>query len=183
MKRSTSKTCAAVLIACCAFSAQAQNTATPQRNEKAANQYSGGGIRGALPEVPDGWLVTTVEALEFKGEDGFNEQPALRARGVAPQIDILKPEPAPDLKVKAPFAISVQFIGQADAAIDPTTFKVMYGALKIDITSRITKFVKVSKDGFAMDNAQIPAGKHRLTLQVKDEKQRVAERELRVEVE
>ena len=75
------------------------------------------------------------------------------------------------------------FKGQADTPIDPSTFKVMYGAFKIDITSRITKFVTVTKDGFALENAQIPPGKHRLTLQVLDEKQRLAERELRVEVE
>ena len=41
----------------------------------------------------------------------------------------------------------------------------------------------MTKDGFAMDNAQISAGKHRLTLQVQDELKRMAERELRVEVE
>lgn len=137
----------------------------------------------SLPAVGEGWLVTSAEAQAFKGEDGFNEQPALRARAVVPLIDILKPEPAVDLKVKAPFAIAVQFKSQADAPIDPSTFKVMYGALKIDITSRITKFVKVSKDGFSLENAQIPTGKHRLTLQVQDEKQRIAERELRLEVE
>lgn len=145
--------------------------------------YSGGGIRGALATVPDGWLVSPMEAQEFKGEDGFNEQPALRARAVVPLIDIVKPEPVADLKVKAPFAISVLFKGQSDAPIDPATFKVMYGALKIDITSRITKFVTVTKDGFSLENAKIPVGKHRLTLQVMDEKQRIAERELRVEVE
>lgn len=100
-----------------------------------------------------------------------------------PQIDILKPEPVADLKVKAPFAIAVLFKAQSDAAIDPSTFKVMYGALRFDITNRIVKFVKVTSAGFTLDNAQIPAGKHRLTLQVQDEKQRVAERELRVEVE
>ncbi len=129
------------------------------------------------------WLVTPAEAREFKGEEGFYEQPALRSRAVMPLIDILKPEPVQDLKVKAPFAIVVQFKSQADVPIDPTTFKVMYGALKIDITNRITKFVKVTKDGFSLDNAQIPVGKHRLTLQVVDERQRLAERELRVEVE
>ena len=85
--------------------------------------------------------------------------------------------------MKAPFPIAVAFKGLPDAAIDPATFRVLYGMLKIDISSRITKFVTVTKDGFSMDNAQIPAGKHRLTLQVKDEKQRIAERELRVEVE
>ena len=174
---------ATIVLASCALSVGAQSANTMGKKEKSTNQYAGGGIRGVLAPVPDGWLVTAAEALEFKGEEGFYAQPALRPRGAVPQIDILKPEPAPDLKVKAPFAIAVQFIGQADAAIDPSTFKVMYGALKIDITSRITRFVKVTRDGFALDNAQIPAGKHRLTLQVKDEKQRLAERELRVEVE
>ena len=172
---------ALLLIATYACSAVAQSN-TPT-TAVATSAYSGGGIRGALAPVPDGWLVSPLEAREFKGEDGFNEVPALRPRAVVPLIDILKPEPVADLKVKAPFAIAVLFKSQADAAIDPATFKVMYGALKIDITSRITKFVKVTKEGFSLENAQIPVGKHRLTMQVQDEKQRVAERELRVEVE
>ena len=140
-------------------------------------------ISSTLSEVPDGWLVTPAEAREFKGEEGFYEQPALRPRALMPQIDILKPDAMADMKVKAPFAISVLFKGQSDAPIDPSTFKVLYGTFKIDITSRITKFVKVTKEGFALESAQIPAGKHRMTMQVMDEKQRVAERELRVEVE
>jgi len=129
------------------------------------------------------WLISPSEAVSYQGEAGFNEPAPLRARALVPQIDILKPDPASDLKVKAPFAISVLFKGQSDAAIDPATFKVMYGAMKFDITSRITKFVKVTPAGFSFDKAQIPVGKHRLILQVQDEKQRVAERELRVEVE
>ena len=129
------------------------------------------------------WLISPDEAVSYQGEAGFNQPVPLRPRAVVPQIDILKPTPAADLKVKAPFAISVLFKGQTDAAIDPATFKVMYGALKFDITSRITKFVNVTPTGFSLENAQIPVGKHRLILQVQDEKQRVAERELRVEVE
>ena len=171
MKTFKLKQIAIVLIAACAVSTGATGLNGINNGAK------------PLSAVPDGWLVTPAEAIEFKGEDGFNEQPALRPRAVVPLIDILKPEPVSDLKVKAPFAIAVQFKSQADAAIDPTTFKVMYGAFKIDITSRITKFVKVTQEGFSLENAQIPVGRHRLTLQVQDEKQRVAERELRVEVE
>ena len=129
------------------------------------------------------WLVSPQEAQNFKGEEGYNEPPALRARAVMPIIEIIKPQPTTDFKVKAPFSIDVLFKPQADAAIDPSTFKVLYGGLRFDITSRITKFVKVSATGFSLENAQIPVGKHRLTMQVQDEKQRVAERELRVEVE
>jgi hypothetical protein len=146
--------------------------------------YQTAGANGrVLTAAQTGWLVTPAEAIEFKGEDGFNEPPALRARSPMPLIDILKPEPIPDLRVKAPFTISVQFTGQTDAGIDPASFKVLYGAFKFDITSRVTKFIKVTKDGFTLENAQIPTGKHRLTLQVQDEKQRTAERELRLEVE
>ncbi len=143
-----------------------------------------GGVTGATGATgATDWLVTPAEVIEFKGEEGFMAQPALRARAVVPLIDIVKPEVVVDLKVKSPFAIVVQFKGQADSPINPDSFKVLYGGLKIDITSRITKFVKVTKEGFSLDNVQIPVGKHRLTLQVLDDKQRLAERELRVEVE
>jgi hypothetical protein len=129
------------------------------------------------------WLVSPAEARQFKGEEGFLEPGALRPRAVLPLIDIVSPEAAPDLKVKAPFPISVRFKAQPDSSIDPTTFKVLYGALKLDITSRISQFVKVTKEGFEYQNAKLPTGKHRLTLQVQDEKQRFAERELKFEVE
>lgn len=51
----------------------------------------------------------------------------------------------------------------------------MCNALKFGINSCITKFVKVTEEGFSLDNAQIPAGKNRLTMLAEDEKQRVAE--------
>lgn len=132
---------------------------------------------------PKGWLVTSAEAQEFQGAAGYDEQPALRPRSVTPAIDILKPDPVADLKVKSPFAIAVQFKPQSDAEIDPSTFKVLYGALKLDITSRIARHVKIGKEGFNLENAQIPTGRHRLTVQIQDMKQRVAERELRLEVQ
>lgn len=129
------------------------------------------------------WLISPQDAQVFKGEEGFNEPPALQARALMPIIEIIKPVPASDMKVKAPFSIDVLFKPHIDAAIDPSTFRVLYGALRVDITSRITKFVKVTAAGFSLDNAQIPIGKHRMVMQVQDEKQRVAERELKFEVE
>lgn len=172
-----------VLSAGCLPLAWGQASPVPQKPAAQLSQYSGGGIRGATEIVPDGWLVSPAEAIEFKGEDAYREPPSLRPRAVVPQIDILKPEAAEEVKVKSPFQITVVFKGQTDAPIDPGTFKVLYGALKLDITSRITKFIKVTSNGFVLDKAQIPPGKHRLTLQVQDSKQRTAERELRFEVE
>lgn len=153
---------------------------TPKKSE---NTYDGGGVRGAAALAADGWLVSPAETLRYQGLQGFEEEPALRARAVVPVIDILQPETGADQKVRAPFAIAVQFRSQPDAAIVPASFRVLYGALKLDITSRITKYVTVTEQGFTLDNARIPVGKHRLTLQVQDERQRLAERELRFEVE
>ena len=129
------------------------------------------------------WLVNPAEAAEFQGEAGYLAQPALRARAVMPLIDILQPESLPEGKLKAPFPITVAFRAQNDSPIDIASFKVLYGALKFDITTRLTQFTQVSADGFKLDKANIPKGKHRLTLQIQDGKQRLAERELRIEVE
>ncbi len=136
-------------------------------------------------QVPDseGWLVTPHEALVYKGEDAFHAPPPLRTRSVAPVIQIVQPVPVTNLKVKSPFPIAVQFKGLSDASIVPATFKVLYGTFKLDITERITKYVTVGKEGFNFDQAKIPTGKHRLILQIQDEKKRIAERELNVEVE
>jgi hypothetical protein len=172
-----------LVIALCPVVAAAQTVGDGARGKTAGSPDNTGAARVMPVSALDGWLISRAEAIDFKGEDGFNEPAALRPRALMPLIDILRPAAGPDNKVTAPFPIAVAFKGLADAPIDPNTFKVMYGALKIDITSRITKFVRVSKDGFTLENAQIPPGKHRLILQVQDEKQRVAERELRVEVE
>ena len=137
----------------------------------------------AQPETPGAWLVSPAEVQDFQGMQGFEEPPMLRAKSAIPSIEVLRPEPMGDNKVKAPFSIAVKFRGEPDAEIQPGTFRVLYGALKLDITGRITKYVKVEAQGFTLENAQIPVGKHRLILQVQDDKQRVAERELRFEVE
>jgi hypothetical protein len=173
-----------LLAACCCLplALHAQSGGARKAQEKSSS-YGGGGIRGVSDSLPDGWLVDAQEARDFQGAVGFDDPFPLRPRAVMPLIEILRPLPAPDLKVKAPFAIVVQFKAQTDAAIDPSTFKVLYGALKVDITPRITKFVTVTPAGFSLDDARIPQGKHRLTLQVQDDKQRIAERELRFEVE
>lgn len=129
------------------------------------------------------WLISPSEAIEFKGEEGFNAPPAKRTRSLLPVIDIVRPITAADLKVKAPFAVEVQFNSTKDAPVNPATFKVLYGAFKVDITNRITQFVKVTASGFSLEDAQIPVGKHRLILQITDVQQRTSERDLRIQVE
>ena len=177
-----------VLLVAGAVAAQAQGQpqgdgARDNRSPRTSIPFSGGGIRGAQVVVADGVLVTPSEAREFQGEGGYYEPMPLRPRAIVPGIEIMRPQPAPDLKVRPPFTLAVQFRATGDAAIVPSTFKVLYGALKVDITERITRVVPVTPEGFTLDQAQMPPGKHKLTLQVWDARQRLAERELRFEVE
>lgn len=129
------------------------------------------------------WLVQPEEAVEYQGEAGFLAPPSLRPRAAMPQIDVLQPELVPDGKLKSPLSIAVAFKPQVDSHIEVGSFKVLYGALKFDITSRLAQYTQVSAAGFKLDNANIPKGRHRLTLQIQDDKQRLAERELRIEIE
>jgi hypothetical protein len=153
----------------------------------------GGSVTVAIAQAPGSatkitanaelWLVLPQEAVDFQGQAGFDEPPALRPRTLNPAIDLIRPTPGADGKLASPFPIQVTFRGMSDAEIDPATFRVFYGALKIDITERIAGHVKITPAGFSLDQAKIPKGKHRLTLQIQDKKQRVAERELRIEVD
>lgn len=172
---------AVLLIACCCLCAWGQGRDDAPRTKPPP--YTGGGIRGALAPVPDGVLVTGTEAQEFMGEAGYNEAAPLRPRGVTPSIEILQPQPAANLKVRTIFAISMEFRSQADAAILPATLRVLYGANRVDITSRIVNLAQVTAQGVTLAQVQVPPGKHKLVFQVEDEKQRVAERELRFEAE
>ena len=169
----------AVLVAICAFT----NVSYAQLNVDTSGTPSESTISPTASYKTVYWLISPSDALNYDGELGYTQPGLLSAKALVPSIEILKPESSPGTKVKAPFGIAVQFKSQPDAAIVPSTFKVLYGGLKFDITSRITKYVTVSEDGFSLDNAQIPVGKHRLILQVEDAKQRLAERELKFEVE
>ncbi len=144
---------------------------------------TGAAAAAKIAAHPEMWLVLPQEAVDFRGQAGFDEPPALRPRAINPAIDLIRPTGAAEGKLASPFPIQVAFRGMSDAEIDPSSFRVFYGALKIDITERIAGHVKITPSGFTLDQAKIPKGKHRLILQIQDTKQRVAERELRIDVD
>jgi hypothetical protein len=82
-----------------------------------------------------------------------------------------------------PIRIELQFSSASDADIDPASFRAYYGFLRIDITERIVKSVRVAKSGLKVENAEIPPGNHRLFLRIADSKKRVTETVVRFAVE
>jgi hypothetical protein len=94
----------------------------------------------------------------------------------APRIDLL----APDLSgpVPSPTRILVKFEPTPPAAIRPESFRVRYGALRLDITGRITAVSRVVADGIDVAEAALPKGSHRLQLEIQDSVGRKGERTL-----
>lgn len=84
--------------------------------------------------------------------------------------------------VPAPLRIEVAFKPAPGTRIVPSTFRVLYGLLKIDLTDRFKKHATVTESGVVVDQAQVPAGQHRLFLTVADDQGNTAEQELRIRV-
>lgn len=99
----------------------------------------------------------------------------------APAIELQKPKLQETLK--APFPIQLVFKSGEDAEVVPDSFKVLYGFLKLDITDRVVQNAKVTKEGVFVDQANIPAGSHKLVLQIRDSKNRKAETVMSFDVE
>jgi hypothetical protein len=173
-----------LLLVGCSLCAWGQGTGDgpPGTGASRPAPYAGGGIRGVLAPVPDGVLVTGAEARDFMGEAGFS-QDGPRTRSLVPTIEILQPQPGTDRKVATTFSISLRFRSPADAAMVPSTLKVLYGANRVDITSRIVKPGQVTPEGFSAGQVQVPPGKHLLVFRIEDERQRVTEVELLFEAE
>ncbi len=129
-------------------------------------------------------LISATEAqMETQAEAAA--PPEIRAR--------VTPAPRPDATairvvspsgggVAAPVRIEVAFKAAPGARIVPSTFRVLYGLLKIDLTDRMRQHATVTESGVVVEQAQVPEGQHRLILQVADDQGNTAEQELRLRV-
>ena len=124
-----------------------------------------------VDEVKQSAKSTVVESLLDTAAD---------PNGVRPAIEIRRPQLLSQ-PLTAPLAIELNFLA-ADAPIVPETFRAYYGNLKVNITDRIVKKVKVLADGLRIDDAEIPSGQHKILLVIEDEKGRRGERELKFTV-
>ena len=99
---------------------------------------------------------------------------------VRPAIEIRQPSLLSQ-PLGTPLAIELSFLA-ADAPIVPDSFRAYYGNLKLNITDRIVKKVKVLAEGLRIEDAEIPSGQHRILLIIEDAKGRRGERELKFTV-
>jgi hypothetical protein len=127
-------------------------------------------------------LITAAEAAQTAKAER-EAPPEIRARqvpgpkGNVPGIRVISPT-APGTPVAAPLRIEVAFTPTPGTRIVPSSFRVLYGLLKI----RLRKHATVTENGVVVDRAVVPDGQHRLILQVADDQGNTAEQELRIRV-
>lgn len=137
-------------------------------------------LLGALPVHAQLLLVTEAEAQASRAAPETISPKAAPAPD-APRIQLLAPSLAG--AVPTPTRIQLQFSSPVGAPIRPETFKVYYGAFRIDITARIAGAARVTAEGVDVAQAVLPSGSHKLLLEVQDGAGRTGERLLQFSVE
>ena len=125
-------------------------------------------------------LVSAAEVDKNKGD--VNESITIPLSGDEPAIEIVRPV-VKEGKVASPVAIEVRFKPVAGKTIDPASFKLYYGAFKIDVTDRLLKTAKITPTGFSIDKVDIPTGTHRLVMRVSDDAGAIGIKEIRFTVD
>lgn len=128
---------------------------------------------GALQQAQAAMLVTEEEAAQSRAAPTqLVARSPLPAN--APVIKLLAPDTA--TTVTSPTRIELRFEPAPQASIRPETFRVLYGAFKLDITSRLMANSKVNAQGLDVSEAHLPKGSHRLVLEVQDTAGRIGAR-------
>ena len=84
----------------------------------------------------------------------------------APQIEIVFPDISG--AVSSPTKVQLRFRPVSPSAAKPESFRALYGAFRVDITSRLLQVAKLSAEGLTVEAASLPVGSHRIFLEIED---------------
>jgi hypothetical protein len=119
----------------------------------------------------DTWLLISKEEFEReKSAPHIQAAPLVPLPG-APTIKVEEPDTTKP--IISPVTIRVSFHPEGNAKIDLNSFKVTYGFWEIDITGRILAHAKPSASGIFVKDAQLPAGHHKITVEIADDSGRL----------
>lgn len=83
-----------------------------------------------------------------------------------PRIDLIYPEI--DKPISVPTRVDVRFFSQPPAELDPSSFRVRYGRMQMDITERLLSIATLTKEGLFAKGLALPAGEHQLSMSIAD---------------
>lgn len=126
-------------------------------------------------------LVTSQEARDSQNA-AMLEMELATPDVLAPQIQILEPQ-ALDKPLKNPFKMEVFFKPQPGALLDFSSFKAFYGTFKLDITDRLMKEAVKTASSIRLANVDVPSGRHKIFISIKDNLGHTAAKEIVFKVE
>ncbi len=124
-------------------------------------------------------LVTPQELAADRAAPDVPPARSLPTPG-APQIEL--DAPRLDASLKSPIDIKLRWIAEDGATVVANTLRILYGRLGIDITRRVAASLKVTGSGMEVTGAELPAGKHRIRIEVSDDHKRTGSRTFEVTV-
>ena len=125
------------------------------------------------------YLATYSEMIESNSNKSLF-QPKLAPVPGAPNIEIVIPKI--DVAVGSPTPIRLKFESKSPSVIKPETFKIFYGNFQIDVTERLLRAAKVDPSGFYVQEAALPKGSHKITLNVQDSEGRMGSKTIEFEI-
>ena len=127
------------------------------------------------------WVALVTRQHSRRENAAPHKQAAPAApRSGAPIIRI--EEPNTTRPIKSPVRIRVTFQPASNATIVVNSLRVRYGSLGIDITRRILAHARPTASGVTVDDAELPRGRHRVTIQIADNLGRVGTKSLQFTV-
>jgi hypothetical protein len=127
-------------------------------------------------------LVTAAEVSASKAASPMQEAEFAPVDPKGPVIQVVDPQSL-DVPLKNPFKMEVSFKPQQGETLDLTSFKALYGFLKLDITDRLLKEAIKTPTGIKLANVDVPSGRHKLLLSIKDSQGHFSAKEIIFKVE
>lgn len=129
------------------------------------------GIRGA-----SAWPLVTRQQLQRENAAPHTRGAPAAPRSGAPTIRIEEPDTT--RPIRSPVRIRVTFHATGNATIVVNSLRVRYGSLGIDITRRILAHARPTASGVTVNDAELPRGRHRVTIEIADNLGRVGTKSL-----
>lgn len=112
-------------------------------------------------------LITPAEAEREHALDLVEKRVKRKPTKGAPVIKLVSPV-INDGPVSAPVDIELAFEVSEKSEIDRDSIRVYYGALRLDVTDRILGEAEFTENGLLAKDADVPKGRHKLLVVVRD---------------
>src|SRR5262249_949856 len=122
------------------------------------------------------WSLVTRQQSQRENAAPHKQAAPAAPRSGAPTIRI--EEPNTTRPIGSPVRIRVTFQPASNATIVVDSLRVRYGSLGIDITRRILAHARPTASGVTVDDAELPRGRHRVTIKIADNWSRVGYKSL-----